>query len=242
MWSTLEGSFFIFFLFQRFCKLTRFMTTKISALVEFMLWSSGLFFFNNQINISLSYFDHEAMKRFVSLWLCLANGLRSDPRFWDFEPFIYDLWNNKISNQIIGHGSFKIVSTIELNRCSPLIVKLTKSVEHCRKSGLRYNFVLLLDLPGSARLSEFAPSDVSLERSKVLEVVRVLKLVPERYDCQSLLEFSSLPLIDPPQGSLLRMCSMVNLRTLLFVVGDGGQCSIGTSGAACFATSSRGFL
>lgn len=218
------------------------MTTKISALVEFMLWSSGLFFFNNQINISLSCFDHEAMKRFVSLWLCLANGLRSDPRFWDFEPFIYDLWNNKISNQIIGHGSFKIVSTIELNRCSPLIVKLTKSVEHCRKSGLRYNFVLLLDLPGSARLSEFAPSDVSLERSKVLEVVRVLKLVPERYDCQSLLEFSSLPLIDPPQGSLLRMCSMVNLRTLLFVVGDGGQCSIGTSGAACFATSSRGFL
>lgn len=106
--------FLFFFLFQRFCKLTRCMTTKISALVEFMLWSSGLFFFNNQINISLSYFDHEAMKRFVSLWLCLANGLRSDPRFWDFEPFIYDLWNNKISNQIIGHGSFKIVSTIEL--------------------------------------------------------------------------------------------------------------------------------
>lgn len=133
---------FLFFLFQRFCKLTRCMTTKISALVEFMLWSSGLFFFNNQINISVSYFDHEAMKRFVSLWLCLANGLRSDPRFWDFEPFIYDLWNNKISNQIIGHGSFKIVSTIELNRCSPLIVKLTKSVEYCRKSGLRYNFDL----------------------------------------------------------------------------------------------------
>ena len=113
---------------------------------------------------------------------------------------------------------------------------------HCREPGLRYNFDLLLDLPGSERPSEFAPSDVSRERSKVLEVVLVLKLVPERYDCQCFLEFSSVPLIDSPQGSLLRMCSMVNLRTLLFVVGDGRQCSIGTSGAACFATSSRGFL
>lgn len=99
---------------------------------------------------------------------------------------------------------------------------------------------LLLHLPGSERVSEFATLDVSIESPKVLEVVLVLKLVPERYDCQSLLEFSPLLLIDPPQGSFLRMCSMVNLRTLLFVVGDG-QCSIVASGAACMLFS-REFL